>query len=133
TLAIEHRHATRPLYDWWELPTAPYPGSHYATYPEALVVPLIESMCPRRVCTTCGEPFRRIVETNGTGQNTRKAGTAPDDPRQVGAVSSTEVPDYAERTTVGWPDCGHDNHRPGLVLDPFAGSGTTLAVAAARA
>lgn len=26
-------------------------------------------------------------------------------------------------------DCGHDDWRPGLVLDPFAGSGTTLAVA----
>jgi DNA modification methylase len=34
--------------------------------------------------------------------------------------------DYA-----GWSDCGHgpDNFRPGRVLDPFAGSGTTLAVA----
>jgi hypothetical protein len=29
----------------------------------------------------------------------------------------------------GWTDCGHDDYRPGLVLDPFAGSGTTLMVA----
>lgn len=28
-----------------------------------------------------------------------------------------------------WTDCGHDNWRPGIVLDPFAGTGTTLAVA----
>ena len=28
-----------------------------------------------------------------------------------------------------WSDCGHDNFRNGLVLDPFAGTGTTLAVA----
>ncbi len=28
-----------------------------------------------------------------------------------------------------WSDCGHDDYRPGLVLDPFAGTGTTLAVA----
>lgn len=32
-------------------------------------------------------------------------------------------------TTTGWTDCGHDNYRPGVVLDPFAGSGTTLSVA----
>jgi DNA modification methylase len=32
-------------------------------------------------------------------------------------------------TTLGWSDCGHDDWRPGCVLDPFAGSGTTLAVA----
>jgi DNA modification methylase len=31
--------------------------------------------------------------------------------------------------TLGWTDCGHDNYRRGVVLDPFAGSGTTLAVA----
>lgn len=28
-----------------------------------------------------------------------------------------------------WSDCAHDDYRPGLVLDPFAGTGTTLAVA----
>jgi site-specific DNA-methyltransferase (adenine-specific) len=28
-----------------------------------------------------------------------------------------------------WTDCGHDDYRRGVVLDPFAGSGTTLAVA----
>ena len=28
-----------------------------------------------------------------------------------------------------WTDCGHDAWRNGIVLDPFAGSGTTLAVA----
>src|SRR5690606_1089035 len=28
-----------------------------------------------------------------------------------------------------WSNCGHDDYRPALILDPFAGSGTTLAVA----
>jgi hypothetical protein len=32
-------------------------------------------------------------------------------------------------TTLGWTDCGHNNWRTGIELDPFAGSGTTLAVA----
>lgn len=36
--------------------------------------------------------------------------------------ASRRVPD-------SWTDCGHDDYRPGVVLDPFAGSGTTLAVA----
>jgi tRNA G10 N-methylase Trm11 len=35
----------------------------------------------------------------------------------------------AENVTVGWTDCGHVAWRPGVVLDPFAGSGTSLAVA----
>ena len=35
------------------------------------------------------------------------------------------------RETVGWSDCdcGAPDYRPGKVLDPFAGTGTTLAVA----
>jgi hypothetical protein len=34
-----------------------------------------------------------------------------------------------ERQDAGWTDCGHDNYRPALILDPFAGSGTTGLVA----
>ena len=36
---------------------------------------------------------------------------------------------FARRRTVGWSDCGHDNLRPGVVLDPFVGTGTTVCVA----
>jgi SAM-dependent methyltransferase len=36
------------------------------------------------------------------------------------------------RITTGWQTCDCDEgFRPGMVLDPFAGTGTTLAVAAA--
>jgi DNA modification methylase len=35
----------------------------------------------------------------------------------------------AENITTGWTDCGHDSWRPGVVLDPFGGSGTTGRVA----
>jgi len=30
---------------------------------------------------------------------------------------------------IGWTDCGHNNWRPAVILDPFVGSGTTLQVA----
>jgi DNA modification methylase len=35
----------------------------------------------------------------------------------------------ARAETVGWTDCGHNAWRTGRVLDPFAGSGTTLVAA----
>src|SRR5690606_10522936 len=54
--------AGSPLLDWWELPPGGYPGSHYAVYPPALIEPLIKAMAPPKVCRTCGEPSRRIVE-----------------------------------------------------------------------
>lgn len=129
TLAIQHLHATAPPLDWWKISTEPYKGSHYATWPTELLVRPILAMCPSRVCTTCGEPARRIVDAQGTGQNLRKPGSPDDDAKQRGAVSSTAVPDISGRVTVGWTDCGHDTWRAGVVLDPFAGSGTTLAVA----
>lgn len=37
---------------------------------------------------------------------------------------------FAKKKTVGWSDCGcNAGFRPGLVLDPFKGTGTTLRVA----
>ena len=53
--------AGAPPLDTWVIPTAPYKGSHYATFPPALVIKPVLSMCPERVCVVCGEPSRRIV------------------------------------------------------------------------
>lgn len=53
--------AGAPPLDYWVIPPGGYPGSHYAVYPPELCIIPIESMCPRQVCTTCGEPRRRIV------------------------------------------------------------------------
>jgi site-specific DNA-methyltransferase (adenine-specific) len=142
TLRQEHPAGAPPL-DWWKISPSGYPGSHYAVFPPELVEVPLEAMCPRRVCRTCGTPSRRQVERESTGQNTRKSRGLATDPRQVGAVVSTLVPDFATRTTLGWSTCGcpgtdglrldgyhtGEGWRPGLVLDPFAGSGTTLAVA----
>jgi hypothetical protein len=121
-----------PPLDWWEVAAEPYSGSHYATWPRKLLTRPIESMCPKDVCRTCGEPRRRIAETiNSVGQavyrTSHRAGA--DGVERPGAMDVNDAPDYSERVTLGWTDCGHDDYRRGIVLDPFAGSGTTLAVA----
>lgn len=118
--------------DWlWKLPTQPYRGSHYATFPETLPKRLIEAMCPRKVCRECGRPSERVVrdDTDRDEQRRRRAdgmkrGCAD---RADGGASTSFLP--TSNTTLGWTDCGHDSYRTGIVLDPFAGSGTTLAVA----
>lgn len=90
--------------DAWVLPTGRRIEDHRATFPEALVRRPILATAPLQVCTSCGRPWRR---------STRRVtflGARPQ-PRPI-------VP------------CGCDAAtRPGLVLDPFAGSGTTLRVA----
>jgi hypothetical protein len=116
-----------PPLDWWNIPTQPYPGAHYATWPEQLCTTPIKAMCPLRVCRTCGKPSERIIETERLapkdGQRIKKA------QRLNGWDHPPEVGWEMEHRTLGWTDCGHNDWRPGLVLDPFAGSGTTLQVA----
>ena len=59
-------HAGAPPLDTWTIPTAPYKGAHYATWPPALLTIPIESMCPRHVCRECGQPRRRITDHQWT-------------------------------------------------------------------
>jgi site-specific DNA-methyltransferase (adenine-specific) len=111
--------------DWWDIPTQGFPGSHYATWPEALCVRPILAMCPQHVCTTCGEPRRRIVQP--TEWDHREHPLEREGIQRGGL--GTHGDRVATPTTLGWSDCGHGTYRRGIVLDPFAGSGTTLAVA----
>ena len=110
--------------------------SHYATFPLALPTRLIKAMCPERVCTVCGVPSERIAETtNAVGKATGRRTWREDGTDGVGAGHSGHITESvsnaptAQRVTTGWTDCGHNAWRTGRVLDPFAGSGTTLVAA----
>ena len=127
--------AGAPPLDWWEIPTKGYSGSHYAVFPPALLEKPLKSMCPMQVCTVCGEPRRRIVgePTYVTGDGVEHPGDEAwrhgrgGDVAGMGSTAPTSLTRQVE--TLGFTDCGHDDYRRGVVLDPFAGSGTTLAVA----
>lgn len=133
--------AGAPPLDWWEISTQGYPGSHYATWPEALLTRPIEVMCPRRVCTVCGKASTRITgEPTYIGTDSGspiKPATWESGGDAMGATATKNAgrSETATRlaTTIGWTDCGCEGgdarYRRGIVLDIFAGSGTTLAVA----
>lgn len=132
-----------PPQDTWTIATEAYRGAHYATWPRALVRRPILAMTPTRVCTTCGAPSRRVTVPSeryaeylgkgfyGDDGEDRRAteGTHGYDHEQVNRMINEEGLRHAERITTGWTDCEHGTWRPGVVLDPFAGSGTTLLVA----
>jgi site-specific DNA-methyltransferase (adenine-specific) len=128
--------AGAPPLDTWVIPTHPYPGSHYATWPPALCVKPIKSMCPEKVCRVCGEPSRRIVDHQRTFNDGWRE-DAPSAGRSGAAQQGGPLAHWSEytvtRETLGWTDCGCSTDgthwRPGVVLDPFGGSGTTGAVA----
>lgn len=112
--------------DVWTIATRPYPGAHYATFPVDLPLRCIAPGCAGEVCTVCGVPRSRITETDqqSTGRSTNGPRSVDRRHREYG------TPGYVTRTvavhrTVGWTDCGHDAYRPGVVLDPFSGTGTT--------
>jgi hypothetical protein len=120
----------------WTVATQPYPGAHFATFPPKLIEPCILAGCPERACSECGAPWERIVErtTSTPGRNpatsfyVNNAGRGDGD--RGGAWTDMES------CTLGFaPSCTHDATTPttpttpGVVLDPFAGSGTTGLVA----
>ena len=114
-----------PPLDWWKISPKGYAGAHYAVWPSELCVKPIKAMSPREVCRECGEPRRRVVDVEPSPNEGNWYHQGQDGGSATGGTFRT----VRKSTTLGWSDCGHDNYRPGLVLDPFAGTGTTLAVA----
>lgn len=122
----------------WTVATQPYPEAHFATFPPKLIEPCILAGSSPKACEICGAPWERVVERKSLNRNElprehpeyrpsrydhKKAG----DPQCPGPGQR-----YSDVKTTGWqPTCSCDNRGEGrsIVLDPFAGSGTTLFVA----
>ncbi len=110
--------------DVWSLPSAHYCGAHFATFPEKLIERPILATCPLRVCTTCSAPWR-----NGPGKTFVLGERQPAgrDPHVRRYPSRWRVLHQPGPLAAG---CGcNAATRPGLVLDPFFGTGTVGVVA----
>ena len=118
-------------HDTWTITTQPSSLAHYAMWPAKLAERLILSMCPAEVCRECGEPRRRVEKTGGLGRGrTSRNYDAQVRLGEANKMGRFRPPDVATRTPLGWTDCGcNAGWTPGVTLDPFAGTGTTLAVA----
>jgi len=111
--------------DLWTIPTQPFPEAHFATFPEKLVEPMIKAGCPEWICKRCGKPRARIVGIEKTHNRENKRPDANVRPDNL----ERPPPDWKPKDIkfIGWSDCGcNAGWKPGIVLDPFAGSGTTL-------
>jgi len=47
----------------WRLATGGFRGTHFATFPSALIEKPILATCPERVCAVCGLPWQRAVRS----------------------------------------------------------------------
>jgi site-specific DNA-methyltransferase (adenine-specific) len=89
--------------DVWTLPTAGFRGGHFAAFPLALAERPLLATCPERVCSVCGTPWQRALA------------------RQHGRLLAVgELQAACQCNAEGVP---------GVVLDPFMGTGTTALAA----
>lgn len=113
----------------WTIPTGSFEGAHFATFPPALVEPMILSgTSAAGCCPRCLAPYRRVVEKTGH-VNRREAAHQPGNTAtkvdSTGWAPTTKATDQWQAGC----DCGAGPAIPCTVLDPFVGGGTAVAVA----
>jgi DNA modification methylase len=136
--------SARNCRDVWAFVSGRFPDAHTATFPPALPERCIRaSTSAHGACSRCGAPWYRRTHQPRVGANVRRDGSVmPVEDKEPGAryvrhrmraarlgKSRNALP---ARETIGWEPtctCGVAEVVPCVVLDPFAGSGTTLMVA----
>lgn len=110
---------------------------HYASYPTRLVEKGVTAGCPYAICDKCGQPWKLVyekTETNyasGSGQSGNliegKAQDKNDMIREDNDIRKGPVVSYAPAKEFRC-ECDAPT-TPGIVLDPFMGTGTTALIA----
>lgn len=119
----------------WEISTEAFPAAHFATFPTEIPRRcILAGTSERGCCPQCGAPWRRVVESRLVKSAVHGEGS-----QMRGRQEDTSVNGWAgmprlarETSTTGWEPtckCPPAEPVPCVVLDPFAGSGTTLMVA----
>lgn len=121
--------------DVWTITTKPYRGDHFAAFP-----PDIPEICIKAgtsvigCCPVCGAPIKRITQSikpNVSNEEKIAELAKKGIPRTTANLYATRQ--RGTSMTIGWKaTCEHSRALdpiPCVVLDPFAGSGTTGMVA----
>ena len=119
--------------DVWIVPKGGYVGDHFATFSPQLITPcILAGTSEHGCCAKCGKPWERvIVKIGGQRVEPDKVYIRDDSITghyngKNGALDGTPP----EHKTVGWRKscgCATDKIVPCTVLDPFVGTGTTVA------
>lgn len=145
--AVKHDHETicdgANLRDVWTIAAEPLREKHYASYPRQLVANCLKSsVSAKGYCPECGAPWVRMVEPSAKTEAQREAARNGKDWTARSFDNTEKIGDNkhgndqknvtASLITLEWrASCLHHNlePRPGLVLDPFGGSGRTAITA----
>ena len=120
----------------WTIGPDNYKGEHYAAFPRELPEKCLRmAMSNHGYCVSCGMPWARVVETEFVPQRdvsidrgiNGAAGQKPNYGNHDGKPRGTN-----NSKSIGWrPTCRCETNtpQPGLVCDPFTGTGTVAEVA----
>jgi DNA modification methylase len=122
----------------WSLGFSPFKDAHFATFPPSLAETcVLAATSAKGCCRSCGSPWGRVVDRPQTNaparQRTKRENMITD--KKVHELAGQAWQNWRSENPIvtrGWAascDCNAGDPVPCLVLDPFAGSGTTLAVA----
>jgi len=114
----------------WEICTVPSPKHkgirNFATFPEKLCETPILAGCPSMICKKCGKAREKIYQTEP--MKIRRTDWGEQAGNRTASSGTMLEPNKSE--FLGYTDCGcNAGFEPGVVLDQFCGSGTTLVVA----
>jgi DNA modification methylase len=116
----------------WHLGPEPYSEAHFATFPTEIPRrAILAGTSEKGACPDCGAPWKRITTREKLTRERPNDFTKRDGEEGTGNSCANTVAGVAT-TTLGWEPtckCGNPNTVPCVVLDPFLGSGTTIAVA----
>lgn len=115
----------------WKIKVAQFKGAHFAVYPEELCERPVRAGSPEFVCKSCGMPRVKILKPTGNYIVYGGYGSKTAEHIGVSPTSSILTKSVQEKAIVGYSDCecSAAGYEPGIVLDPFMGSGTTAVVA----
>ena len=130
--------AGQPRSDVWKISTQSFSGAHFATFPEALVLPcILAGTSEEGCCAGCGAPYLRVTEREQLKRERPNDRTNRHEQGE-GVNSCGNTVAGVDVKTIGWErSCGCWDHPKSLhvgpvpctVLDPFLGSGTVAKVA----
>jgi DNA modification methylase len=123
---------TRNKRSVWSVAPARNKFNHFATFPPKLIEPMALAGSPPEVCAACGAPLVREVKKVVVDQREAHRFTA----NLRGKVDASNGRANTKRAYLAYETIGRKptcacgaGTRPGVVLDPFMGSGTVALVA----
>lgn len=125
----------RNLRNVWRINTKAYPAAHFATFPPALIEPMVKASTPEAgSCGECGAPWARVLVENKDyekwKEGFRRGNFAQRDSFSRGGQTNPRVLPPKSSTLGHRATCACNAASvPPVVLDPFAGSATTLEAA----